>query len=171
MVDRRRALALDPPDRVPARTDVSDPRHDPYRSRETLGVATTTPSDSNGSATSPVTVDDYIAALDGDARRIASEFREAIRRAVPGVTETVRYKMPCFLLDGRYLVHIGAWKSHIGLYPVPSFDGELEAEVAHYRAAKDTVRFRYKDPVPWDLVERILTALVDRLTNAAAAPG
>jgi uncharacterized protein YdhG (YjbR/CyaY superfamily) len=114
-------------------------------------------------STSPATVDAYIAALDGDAQRAAIQFREIIRRAAPGITEAVRYKMPCFLLDGKYLVYFGAWKSHIGLYPIPTFDTDLEAEVAPYRAAKDTVRFRYKDPVPTDLVERLIAELVRRL--------
>ena len=114
-------------------------------------------------ATSPSTVDAYIAALDGDAQRIAIQFRGVIRGAAPGITETVRYKMPCFLIDGEYLVYFGAWKHHIGLYPIPSLDGDLEAEVAPYRAAKDTVRFKYKDPVPWDLVERLIAELIGRL--------
>lgn len=114
-------------------------------------------------ATSPDTVDDYIAALEGDAQRVAIQFRDIIGRAAPGITETVRYKMPCFLVEGEYLVYFGAWKHHIGLYPIPSLDSGLEAEIAPYRAAKDTVRFRYKDPVPTDLVERLIAELIRRL--------
>ena len=109
-----------------------------------------------------VAVEDYIASLEGDALRFAVEFRDTIRRVVPGVSETVRYKMPCFLVDGRYLVYFGAWKQHIGLYPVPRLDADLEAEISPYRAAKDTVRFRYRDPVPWALVERLVAELVSR---------
>ncbi len=112
-------------------------------------------------------VDDYIATLHGDAHRLAVQFRGVIRGAAPGITETVRYRMPCFLLDGVYLIYFGAWKNHIGLYPIPSLDVGLEAEVAPYRAAKDTVRFRYKDPVPWDLVERLIAELVHRLAGSA----
>ena len=117
------------------------------------------------SRTPPSTVDDYIATLDGDAQRIAIQFRAVIGRAAPGITETVRYKMPCFLVDGKYLVYFGAWKNHIGLYPIPPLDADLEAEIGPYRAAKDTVRFRYKDPIPWVLVERLIAELVRRLTS------
>ena len=115
--------------------------------------------------TPPVTVEAYIAALEGDAQRIATQFHEIIRRAAPGITDTVRYQMPCYLLDGEYLVYFGAWKQHIGLYPIPPLDPDLEAEVGPYRAAKDTVRFQYKDPVPTDLVERLIAELIRRLTN------
>ncbi len=70
--------------------------------------------------------------------------------------------MPCFSHDGEYLVYLGAWKKHIGLYPIPAFDGELEHDVAPYRAAKDTVRFPYNKAIPYDLIERLVVALVER---------
>ena len=116
--------------------------------------------------TTPDTVDAYIDALDGEARRFATEVRAIIRRAAPGITEAIRYKMPCFLADGRYLVYFGSWKQHIGLYPVPVFDDGLEADVAPHRTAKDTVRFRYKDPIPTELVERIIAELIRRLESS-----
>lgn len=111
---------------------------------------------------SPDAVDEYMAALEGEARAIAVQVRQAIHRATPGIEETVRYKMPCFFIDGEYLVYLGAWKKHIGLYPIPVFDGDLERDVAAYRAATDTVRFPYNRPIPFSLIERIVVALVDR---------
>jgi uncharacterized protein YdhG (YjbR/CyaY superfamily) len=112
---------------------------------------------------SATAVDEYMAALEGDAHAIAEQVRRTIHRAVPGIDETVRYKMPCFSIDGEYLVHVGAWKKHIGLYPIPTFDGDLERDVAPYRAATDTVRFPYNKAIPYDLVERIVGALVERM--------
>jgi uncharacterized protein YdhG (YjbR/CyaY superfamily) len=109
----------------------------------------------------------YLSSLEGDAQRIAQKFREIILAAAPGVAETMRYNMPCFLVDGGYLVYFGAWKKHIGLYPIPRLDADLEAELGPYRAAKDTVRFPYKDEVPWGLVERLIAELVRRLANTA----
>lgn len=111
---------------------------------------------------SPTAVDDYFAALHGEASVVAGEFRQLILAAAPGITETFRYQMPCFGIDGDYLVHLGAWKKHIGLYPIPVFEGDLESELGAYRAAKDTVRFRYQDPVPWQLVERMIAEIVRR---------
>ena len=105
-------------------------------------------------------------ALDGDAKRFAIEFRAIIGSAAPGITEAISYKMPAFLLDGRYFVYFGSWKQHLGLYPVPVFDGDLETEVGPLRAAKDTVRFMYKDEIPTDLVERIITEMVRRKESA-----
>ena len=63
--------------------------------------------------------------------------------------------MPAFMLGDRYALHFAGWKHHVGLYPVAPLDPELEAEVAPYRAAKDTVKLLYRDPLPTDLIERI----------------
>lgn len=112
---------------------------------------------------SPSAVDEYMSALEGDVHTIAQQVRQAIQRATPGIDETVRYKMPCFTIDGEYLVYLGAWKKHIGLYPIPTFDGDLERDVAPYRAATDTVRFPYNKTIPYDLVQRLVVALVERM--------
>ena len=103
--------------------------------------------------------DEYIATFPDDVRPILTEVAAALRRALPGAEERIRYGMPAFMLGDRYALHFAGWKKHVGLYPVAPLDPELEAEVAPYRAAKDTVKLLYKKPVPTDLVERIAVAL------------
>ncbi len=48
--------------------------------------------------------------------------------------------MPATMADGRYVVHLAAWKHHNGLDPIPHFDGPVEDEITPFRVAKDTVR-------------------------------
>src|SRR5215218_4135492 len=108
------------------------------------------------------TVDEYVAALPEDVRPVMEEVRRVVRRVVPDATEAISYQMPTFLLDGRPLVHAAAWKKHLGLYPLPPMDEELAARVEPYRGAKDTMQLRYDRPVPYDLVERVVAALLER---------
>ncbi|KRD43601.1 hypothetical protein ASE38_05110 [Cellulomonas sp. Root930] len=108
------------------------------------------------------TTDEYIATFPDDVRPILAEVAAALRRALPGAEERIRYGMPAFMLGGRYALHFAGWKHHVGLYPVATLDPELEAEVAPHRSAKDTVKLLYRDPVPTDLIERIATALRSR---------
>ena len=68
--------------------------------------------------------------------------------------------MPTITLNGESLVYFAAWKHHIGLYPIPPADGALERELAPYRAAKDTVRLPLRQPIPYDLIERVTALLV-----------
>ena len=56
--------------------------------------------------------------------------------------------------------YVGAWKHHIGLYPIPALPPDLEANVAPYRTKIDTVRFSYKQPIPYDVIERLIDALI-----------
>jgi uncharacterized protein YdhG (YjbR/CyaY superfamily) len=103
-------------------------------------------------------VDDYIASLAPDAQEVMRQARAAVHDAIPGVGEAISYQMPTFTLDGEAFIHLGAWRRHLGAYPVPRFDGALEAEVAPYRSTPDTVRFVYRDRVPFELLGRIAAA-------------
>ena len=108
----------------------------------------------------PATVDEYVAGFPDGAREILAEVAAAIRRALPGAEERIRYGMPAFMFEGeRYGLHFAGWKRHVGLYPVAVLAPGLEAEVAPHRTGKDTVQFRYRDGVPYDLVERMAAAL------------
>ena len=108
----------------------------------------------------PTTVDGYVAALPDDVRDRMGELRRLVRSVVPGVEETISYAMPTFVLDGQPLVHVAAWKHHIGLYPLPPLGAALEREVAPWRGSKDTMKLPHGRPLPVDLVERVLAAQV-----------
>jgi uncharacterized protein YdhG (YjbR/CyaY superfamily) len=106
------------------------------------------------------TVDTYAAALREADRDVLNTIRRLITANIPGVQESIRYQMPCFSIGGTYLVYVGAWKHHVGLYPIPQLPTDLEADIAPYRTKIDTVRFLYKEPMPYDLIERLITALL-----------
>jgi uncharacterized protein YdhG (YjbR/CyaY superfamily) len=118
----------------------------------------------------PGTVDEYVAGLPPDVRVIMQRLRQAIRDTVPDVGEKISYAMPTFVLDGLPLLHVAAWKKHIGLYPLPELTGSLAAEVAPYRGAKDAMHLPLREPVPYELVGRVVAALVERRA-AGNGPG
>lgn len=115
----------------------------------------------------PESIDAYIASFDGKsvAERL-QRIREEIAAQVPDPEQKIRYGMPAIMLDGRYALHFAGWKKHIGLYPVPPLDPELEAEVAPFRAEKDSVVFSHRAPIPYELVGRIAAAVVARRRDA-----
>jgi uncharacterized protein YdhG (YjbR/CyaY superfamily) len=107
----------------------------------------------------PTTVDEYVAAQPHAVQGRLATIRRIVAEEVPGATETIRYHMPTFGDGERSLIHVAAWKRHIGLYPVPVFEGDLEAEVAPLRAAKDTVTLLHRHPFPDDLFRRVVRAI------------
>ena len=111
------------------------------------------------------TVDEYVAALPDDVRPVFDRLRSSIRAVVPDVGESISYSMPTFTLDGRPLVHLAAWKKHVGLYPLPRMDDALAARIEPYRATKDTLHLTYAEPIPYELVQRVVEALVHQRTT------
>jgi uncharacterized protein YdhG (YjbR/CyaY superfamily) len=107
-------------------------------------------------------VDEYIAAQPPEVQAILEGLRRTIRDVVPGVEEKISYAMPTFVLDGLPLVHVAAWKKHIGIYPLPELEGPLAAEVAPYRGAKDALQLPLRGPIPYGLVGRVVAVLVER---------
>ena len=105
------------------------------------------------------TVDDYIATFPDDVQVILERIREQITNAVPNAEERIRYGMPAVMLGGRYAIHFAGWKKHAGIYPVATLDSPLEAEIAPYRTAKDSVTFPYTKPIPYELIGRVAAAL------------
>ena len=115
-------------------------------------------------------VDEYVDSLPEHVRPVMAGIRRSIRAVVPTVDETISYQMPTFVLDGKPLVHVAAWKMHIGLYPLPPMDDDLAREVDPYRGAKDAMQLRYDQPIPYGLVERVVAALLARRGNGAGIP-
>jgi len=105
----------------------------------------------------PPDIDAYIAAQSEPARGILTQLRVTIRSAVPDAKESISYGMAAFHYREEPLAYLAAWKHHIGLYP-GAFDTPFEAEIAPLRAARDSVQLKYKEPVPYDLVSRIVAA-------------
>jgi uncharacterized protein YdhG (YjbR/CyaY superfamily) len=110
----------------------------------------------------PATVDEYLAALPGDVRLRLAEVRRVVHEVVPDAGETISYAMPTFTLDGLPLLHVAAWKQHLGLYPLPPLDPELDALIAPYRGTKDALKLPHAKPLPADLVARVVEVLVER---------
>jgi uncharacterized protein YdhG (YjbR/CyaY superfamily) len=112
------------------------------------------------------TVDAYIASYPGEVQDVLRELRRRIQQVVPDATEEISYQIPTYKVEGKAFVYFAGWKSHVSLYPVPPLEEPLETEVAAYRSGKDTVRFPLSEPLPEDLVSRIVTAMRDAREDA-----
>jgi uncharacterized protein YdhG (YjbR/CyaY superfamily) len=113
-------------------------------------------------ATTPTDVDDYLARLPADRHDAFTTVRKRVHTASAGLGETISYKMPAITWHGDIVLFVAAWKHHIGMYPIPHFEGPLEARIAPFRAATDTVRLPYRQPIPDALIEDLVAAIVAR---------
>ena len=103
----------------------------------------------------------YIAACPPESRQALKELRALIKRAVPDATERISYGIPAFNLNGRYLVYLAGWKKHISLYPVTGgVAREFKSEIEPYRTGKGTLQFPLAQPIPKNLIRRIVKVRV-----------
>lgn len=116
----------------------------------------------------PKDIDGYISQFSADVQAILEKVRATIRRAAPEAKETISYQMPAFKQHGM-LVYFAAWKNHIGLYPPISGDKALETAVSRYAGPKGNLQFPLDEPMPCDLIQRIVKLRVKQDTEKAAA--
>ena len=119
-------------------------------------------------AQKPTDIDGYISQFPADVRAALRDVREAIRRAAPEADETISYQMPAFKQHG-ILVYFAAWKKHIGLYPPISGDKAVEKAIVRYAGPKGNLQFPLDEPMPLDLIERVVKLRVKQDTEKAAA--
>lgn len=103
----------------------------------------------------PTEIDSYISQFPANVQAILQKVRETIHHAAPDAEETISYQMPAFR-QHAILVYFAAWKKHIGLYPPISGDKSLENSVARYAGPKGNLQFPLDEPIPYDLIERVV---------------
>lgn len=117
----------------------------------------------------PTTIDEYIAAYPKDVQAQLQKLREAVRSAAPKAEETIKYKMPTFMLDGN-LVYFAAFKSHIGFFGTSTeSDAALKAKLAPYAGPKGSLKFPYGEPVPYELIRKAVRIRVKQNHERVAA--
>ena len=118
--------------------------------------------------TTPRNIDDYIADFPSDVQVILEKMRATIRKAAPGATEAIKYRLPTFVLSGN-LVHFGAFKKHIGFYATPTGNKKFREELSAYQGAKGSVQFPLDKPIPFGLVSKMVKFRVKENLDRAAA--
>ncbi|HKO34213.1 MAG TPA: DUF1801 domain-containing protein [Candidatus Limnocylindria bacterium] len=103
------------------------------------------------------TVADYMASLPEDRRGPMQQLHDTIWAAAPDATEAIAYNMPAFRLGGRFFLSYEAFKHHYSLFPwTDVMVDELGDALKPYAVGKGTLRFRADEPIPLDLVTRIV---------------
>ena len=110
-------------------------------------------------------VTDYIASKPRPVQTILKRVRSAIRKAIPKAEEGISYQIPTYKLDGTYVIYFAGWKDHYSLYPIhESLVAAFKDELAGCKTSKGTLRFPLSEPVPSDLIERIVRFRVKQLS-------
>jgi uncharacterized protein YdhG (YjbR/CyaY superfamily) len=104
-------------------------------------------------------VEEYLARAPEPHRAALRELRETVVSTVPDAEEVIRRDVPAFRYRGRPLVSIGAAQRHVSLYVM--YGAVLEryaAELEPHDTSNTVVRFDPNQPIPVDLVTKLVGA-------------
>ncbi len=106
-------------------------------------------------------IDEYFAACPVESHAYLAQIRTLIHALAPDAKEKISYQIACFELNGRNLIHFAGWKKHVSLYPVPAGSEAFERQIAKYAGGKGTVKFPLDEPLPLNLIERVVKLHLD----------
>jgi uncharacterized protein YdhG (YjbR/CyaY superfamily) len=108
------------------------------------------------------TIDAYIQEFPMEVQERLNQVRTLIKELAPDATEKMSYAMPTFFLK-KNLVHFAAFKNHIGLYPLPETMAAFDEELKNYKKGKGSVQFPFNEPLPLELIERMVRSRLKEL--------
>ena len=114
----------------------------------------------------PEEIDAYLDGVGEDSRVALQRLRETIRKAAPESTERVSYGIPIFRLRSD-LVGISFQKKHCSLHIMsPDLTERMAEELKGFRVSGATVHFSPGQPLPGDLVEKIVRERTKEISSS-----
>jgi uncharacterized protein YdhG (YjbR/CyaY superfamily) len=109
-------------------------------------------------------IDTYLAGLDGTRRATLQQLRRDILEIVPNAEECISYGMPAFKVEGKVIAGFAAFKNHLSYLPHSgSVLPALAADTADYEGTKGSLHFAAGQPLPKDLVRKLVTTRLRQL--------
>ena len=113
-------------------------------------------------------IDEYIAGFPPETQKALEELRALIKASALDATEKISYAMPTFDLNGHHLVHFAGYEKHVGFYPTGSGVEAFKEELKPYKSGKGSAQFPLGQPLPTDLIRRIVEFRVEENTGKAS---
>jgi uncharacterized protein YdhG (YjbR/CyaY superfamily) len=110
-------------------------------------------------------IDTYLAGLDEPQRTTLQQLRRDILEIVPNAEECISYGMPAFRVDGKVVAGFAAFKNHLSYLPHSgSVLPAVAADTADYEGTKGSLHFAVEQPLPKDLVRKLVTTRLRQLS-------
>jgi uncharacterized protein YdhG (YjbR/CyaY superfamily) len=109
----------------------------------------------------PRTIDEYLFTLSEKQQEVLCTLWEIIKTIAPDVEEAISYQIPVFKQNGM-LVGFGAAKKHLSFYVMSmTLLEQYKEELQGYDYSGSTIRFSVDNPLPNELVEKIVRKRVE----------
>jgi uncharacterized protein YdhG (YjbR/CyaY superfamily) len=117
-------------------------------------------------------IDRYLDGLDEPKRSTLGQLRRDIVAVVPTAEQCISYAVPGFKVAGKTIAGFAAFKNHLSYLPHSgSVFPELAEELAGYEMSSGALRFPVDQPLPAELVEKLIAVRLRQAFPWAAAAG
>lgn len=101
-------------------------------------------------------IESYITQFDTSIQQRLIDLRNLVLKNVPEAEEKLAYGMIAYYLNKKPLIYFGGFKSHLGLYALPSSHSEFSQKLSSYKQGKGSVQFPHTQALPFDLISEII---------------
>ena len=113
----------------------------------------------------PESVEAYLAGFPDDRRTRLEDLRRTVRAAAPDAVEVISYDMPAYKMGKRFFVSFAAFKRWDSMFPASDVVLEAIPDARQYAHGRGTFQFPIKDPLPLDLITRIVKVRIDEVAR------
>jgi uncharacterized protein YdhG (YjbR/CyaY superfamily) len=99
-------------------------------------------------------LEEYYALVPDHAKEYMLKMRQLLKKIAPNATETLKWGQPVFE-EKRILFAIAAYSTHLNFIPTGPALAPFFTELSTYTLGKDSVQFKYNQPLPLALIEKI----------------
>jgi len=112
-------------------------------------------------------VDEYLTTIPEKERAALEDLRATIKEAAPMSEEVISYRIPTYKYQGP-LVHFVARKNYSSFIVVDkSLLETFKSELEGYKTSGTTIHFSAENPLPAELVKKIVKARIDKNESLA----
>lgn len=102
----------------------------------------------------PATIEEYIQAAPREGQPHLRQLHEILKSVAPGAREAIKWGTP-FFVEPRFLFAFSAHKAHCSFAPAAAALELFRKELEGHETTKGTLRLRYAEPLPEDLIRRL----------------
>ena len=118
------------------------------------------------------TIDDYLEDLDPASRDAIERVYAVAKTVVPDAEQGKGYGMPALVYRGKSLIAAMRAKTHIGVYPFsPDVVAAVAPELPGFSLDKGTIRFQPDEPLPEEVITRMVELRRAQIDGATRTPG
>jgi uncharacterized protein YdhG (YjbR/CyaY superfamily) len=111
-------------------------------------------------------IDEYLGRLPEPKRSTLEEMRRRILTVIPEADQGISYGMPAFLLDGRPVAGLAAFKDHLSYFPHSgSVLAALAQDLGDLERTPGSLHFPVDAPLPVALIRKLVEGKLAQLAR------